>query len=110
MPATPPAAPAEASPRGLFKQPSPRTLGQRLRSLASLALGLVLTLGLALGTSGCVSTGLPIASASPTPVRESWPGRVTSMPRRPRCGRVACQSRNATRATGTRSKKIPMSW
>ena len=65
MPATPPAAPAEASPRGLFKQPSPRTLGQRLRSLASLALGLVLTLGLALGTSGCVSTGLPIASASP---------------------------------------------
>ena len=65
MPATPPAAPAKASPQGLLGKASPSTLRQRLRSLASLALSLVLTLGLALVTTGCVSLGLPIASTSP---------------------------------------------
>lgn len=65
MPATSPSALETTSSNPLAAPASPKTLQQRLRGLASLALSLVMALGLALVTSGCVSTGLPFASSSP---------------------------------------------
>jgi photosystem II stability/assembly factor-like uncharacterized protein len=65
MPATSPAELEPTSSNPLLAPASPKTMLQQLRGLASLAMSLVVALGLALVTSGCVSTGLPFASASP---------------------------------------------